>query len=195
MERHTGTLDQATVSRIVEGARRSDGTRGAPRVAACPNGASREIIFATAPAGVTGGGGLTTRPQAETTRQQAPVLRHGAIGLREVLFQSITYTVPGAAIAASIPACVLHGPGRRRVDGARRDLPDLPVRPQSAAGGRGRPGPTGRAVTHDGHRGSRYRCLSARCPGCPCPPRRSDRRPPGRPGRPPRWPRSRSRRA
>lgn len=51
MERHTGTLDQATVSRIVEGARRSDGTRGAPRVAACPNGASREIIFATAPAG------------------------------------------------------------------------------------------------------------------------------------------------
>lgn len=31
-------------------------------------------------------------------------LRHGAIGLREVLFQSITAMAPGAAIAASIPA-------------------------------------------------------------------------------------------
>ena len=31
-------------------------------------------------------------------------LRRGAIGLREVLFQSITAMAPGAAIAASIPA-------------------------------------------------------------------------------------------
>ncbi len=34
----------------------------------------------------------------------APGLRRGAIGLREVLFQSITAMAPGAAIAASIPA-------------------------------------------------------------------------------------------
>src|SRR5439155_21544319 len=33
----------------------------------------------------------------------APRLREGAIGLREVLFQSITDMAPGAAIAASIP--------------------------------------------------------------------------------------------
>jgi hypothetical protein len=31
-------------------------------------------------------------------------LRRGAIGLRKVLFQSITAMAPGAAIAASIPA-------------------------------------------------------------------------------------------
>jgi hypothetical protein len=97
MERHTGTLDQATVSRIVEGARRSDGTRGAPRVAACPNGASREIIFATAPAGVTGGGGLTTRPQAETTRQQAPV------------FAARSYRTA----RGPVPEHHVHGAGRR----------------------------------------------------------------------------------
>src|SRR5215467_3484296 len=36
---------------------------------------------------------------------QAPItLRRNAIGLREVLFQSITDMAPGAAIAASIPA-------------------------------------------------------------------------------------------
>src|ERR1700751_348162 len=34
----------------------------------------------------------------------APGLRRNAIGLREVLFQSITCMAPGAAIAASIPA-------------------------------------------------------------------------------------------
>ena len=33
-----------------------------------------------------------------------PALRRDAIGLREVLFQSITDMAPGAAIAASIPA-------------------------------------------------------------------------------------------
>jgi hypothetical protein len=33
-------------------------------------------------------------------------LREDAIGLREVLFQSITDMAPGAAIAASIPAGV-----------------------------------------------------------------------------------------
>jgi amino acid transporter len=47
---------------------------------------------------------MTTTPKAEPARQQAPGLRHGAIGLREVLFQSITDMAPGAAIAASIPA-------------------------------------------------------------------------------------------
>jgi amino acid transporter len=36
--------------------------------------------------------------------QSRPGLRHGAVGLREVLFQSITAMAPGAAIAASIPA-------------------------------------------------------------------------------------------
>src|SRR6201994_893050 len=41
----------------------------------------------------------------ETTRTAAPPgLRRDAIGLREVLFQSITNMAPGAAIAASIPA-------------------------------------------------------------------------------------------
>src|ERR1700709_1441485 len=33
-----------------------------------------------------------------------PTLRRDAVGLREVLFQSITAMAPGAAIAASIPA-------------------------------------------------------------------------------------------
>lgn len=40
---------------------------------------------------------------ATTTAPEAG-LRHGAVGLREVLFQSITAMAPGAAIAASIPA-------------------------------------------------------------------------------------------
>jgi hypothetical protein len=44
---------------------------------------------------------MTTRPQAQATTQQAPGLRRGAIGLREVLFQSNTDMAPGAAIAAS----------------------------------------------------------------------------------------------
>ena len=39
-----------------------------------------------------------------TSLQEATGLRRGAIGLREVLFQSITAMAPGAAIAASIPA-------------------------------------------------------------------------------------------
>src|SRR5260370_24267552 len=38
-------------------------------------------------------------------------LRRDAIGLREVLFQSITDMAPGAAIAASIPAGVLFAGG------------------------------------------------------------------------------------
>src|SRR2546423_11060805 len=37
------------------------------------------------------------------TAVSAPELRKDAIGLREVLFQSITDMAPGAAIAASIP--------------------------------------------------------------------------------------------
>jgi amino acid transporter len=41
---------------------------------------------------------------ATTNNADVPALRHGAIGLREVLFQSITDMAPGAAIAASIPA-------------------------------------------------------------------------------------------
>src|SRR6201987_4889152 len=40
----------------------------------------------------------------KTVSQTAPGLRRNAIGLREVLFQSITDMAPGAAIAASIPA-------------------------------------------------------------------------------------------
>ena len=40
-----------------------------------------------------------------------PGLRRDAIGLREVLFQSITDMAPGAAIAASIPAGVLYAGG------------------------------------------------------------------------------------
>jgi amino acid transporter len=40
-----------------------------------------------------------------------PGLRRDAIGLREVLFQSITDMAPGAAIAASIPAGVLYAAG------------------------------------------------------------------------------------
>ncbi len=41
----------------------------------------------------------------------SPGLRRGAIGLREVLFQSITDMAPGAAIAASIPAGVAFAGG------------------------------------------------------------------------------------
>ena len=44
--------------------------------------------------------------------QQAPAgLRRDAIGLREVLFQSITDMAPGAAIAASIPAGAAYAGG------------------------------------------------------------------------------------
>src|ERR1700684_3787439 len=38
-------------------------------------------------------------------------LRRGGIGLREVLFQSITAMAPGAAIAASIPAGAAYAGG------------------------------------------------------------------------------------
>jgi amino acid transporter len=47
-----------------------------------------------------------TKPAAD-----APGLRRDAIGLREVLFQSITDMAPGAAIAASIPAGALYAGG------------------------------------------------------------------------------------
>ncbi len=40
-----------------------------------------------------------------------PGLRRGAVGLREVLFQSITAMAPGAAIAASIPAGAAYAGG------------------------------------------------------------------------------------
>src|SRR5713101_9346119 len=48
---------------------------------------------------------------AKTTATAAPGLRRDAIGLREVLFQSVTDMAPGAAIAASIPAGVLFAGG------------------------------------------------------------------------------------
>src|SRR5436305_15046437 len=54
---------------------------------------------------------MTTTPKAEPARQQAPGLRRGAIGLREVLFQSVTDMAPGAAIAASIPAVAAFAGG------------------------------------------------------------------------------------
>ena len=47
---------------------------------------------------------MTTKPETGSATRAAPGLRHDAIGLREVLFQSITDMAPGAAIAASIPA-------------------------------------------------------------------------------------------
>jgi len=44
--------------------------------------------------------------------RQAPAgLRRDAIGLRQVLFQSITDMAPGAAIAASIPAGAAYAGG------------------------------------------------------------------------------------
>jgi amino acid transporter len=48
---------------------------------------------------------------AETTATSATGLRRDAIGLREVLFQSITDMAPGAAIAASIPAGAAYAGG------------------------------------------------------------------------------------
>jgi amino acid transporter len=48
---------------------------------------------------------------AKTTATSALGLRRDAIGLREVLFQSITDMAPGAAIAASIPAGVAFAGG------------------------------------------------------------------------------------
>jgi amino acid transporter len=56
---------------------------------------------------------MATRPgtTGATGAAQAPGLRRGAIGLREVLFQSITDMAPGAAIAASIPAGAAYAGG------------------------------------------------------------------------------------
>jgi len=48
---------------------------------------------------------------ASAQPQSKPGLRRDAIGLREVLFQSITDMAPGAAIAASIPAGVAFAGG------------------------------------------------------------------------------------
>jgi amino acid transporter len=48
---------------------------------------------------------------ASGSAPSVPGLRHDAIGLREVLFQSITDMAPGAAIAASIPAGALYAGG------------------------------------------------------------------------------------
>ena len=45
------------------------------------------------------------------SRQALAGLRRDAIGLREVLFQSITDMAPGAAIAASIPAGAAYAGG------------------------------------------------------------------------------------
>src|ERR1700753_778989 len=53
------------------------------------------------PRGTSSGGAVT----------QPPGLRRDAIGLREVLFQSITDMAPGAAIAASIPAGAAYAGG------------------------------------------------------------------------------------
>lgn len=51
---------------------------------------------------------MTTKAQLE---QESAGLRRSAIGLREVLFQSITDMAPGAAIAASIPAGAAYAGG------------------------------------------------------------------------------------
>jgi hypothetical protein len=49
----------------------------------------------------------------KTVAGTAPGLRRDAIGLREVLFQSITDMAPGAAIVASIPAGAALAGGSR----------------------------------------------------------------------------------
>ena len=51
------------------------------------------------------------RVAPQTNQQTSAGLRRDAIGLREVLFQSITDMAPGAAIAASIPAGVAFAGG------------------------------------------------------------------------------------
>ena len=53
----------------------------------------------------------STGETASGSAPSVPGLRHDAIGLREVLFQSITDMAPGAAIAASIPAGALYAGG------------------------------------------------------------------------------------
>src|SRR5437879_7885940 len=52
-----------------------------------------------------------SRGPMATSTTSSPGLRRNAIGLREVLFQSITDMAPGAAIAASIPAGVAFAAG------------------------------------------------------------------------------------
>jgi amino acid transporter len=52
-----------------------------------------------------------TRAAPQTNQEASAGLRRDAIGLREVLFQSITDMAPGAAIAASIPAGVAFAGG------------------------------------------------------------------------------------
>ncbi len=49
--------------------------------------------------------------EQQSRTESAPGLRRDAIGLREVLFQSITEMAPGAAIAASIPAGIAYAGG------------------------------------------------------------------------------------
>jgi amino acid transporter len=49
--------------------------------------------------------------QGATVAADQPELARGAVGLREVLFQSITAMAPGAAIAASIPAGAAYAGG------------------------------------------------------------------------------------
>ena len=66
------------------------------------------MIGARSPPLSHGGNGGRFTPQHSSGRNG---LRRDAIGLREVLFQSITDMAPGAAIAASIPAGVAFAGG------------------------------------------------------------------------------------
>jgi hypothetical protein len=66
---------------------------------------------------------------AQVTRKVS--LRHDAIGLREVTFQSITDMAPGAAIAASIPAGVARKHPQRVVEVGMVHL-DIPLEESEA---------------------------------------------------------------
>ena len=99
-------------------------------------------------------------------------LRNNAIGLREVLFQSITDMAPAAAVAASIPTGVAFAGGalplsvliamvacRQQHGGHQRAV---------AGADRGVVGGLGRRLTHGVHRRRRYpdragRTLSGAC--------------------------------
>src|SRR5262245_578332 len=75
------------------------------RSVAMPRGASDRSRSVAMPQGA--GDHPVSRVRSLMVDQAAPApvtLRRDAIGLREVLFQSITDMAPGAAIAASIPA-------------------------------------------------------------------------------------------
>ena len=62
----------------------------------------------------------------KTIAGTAPGLRRDAMGLREVLFQSITDMAPGAAIAASIAKMAKRYLGHgASMDGAHERLRDL----------------------------------------------------------------------